>query len=159
LLGVPGELCAARALGDGPDAVEPVVAAHEVTAGPPEDRDAERAHRVEHVTSEPCGVAQRRAFLEDAPVDAAAEGLDEGGEDAAVHAADLPVQVDADPRHRALPALLYSRTVHREGSSCAMPRRVSLVAASSKARRSAPAPSRSARAAFRPRPSPPSRTG
>ena len=51
--------------------------------------------RVQHVAAEAARVAQRRALVVDAAVDAAAEVLDEAAEDARVHGADPPVQVDA----------------------------------------------------------------
>ena len=113
-LRVPGELGPAWPVVHRPHTVEPVVAAHEVPAGPAEDGDAERADRVEHVAAKAGGVAQWRAFVEDPAVDAAAEVLDEVAEDAAIDGADAPRQIDADARHGIPPALLYSRSAREE---------------------------------------------
>src|SRR5712691_786288 len=99
LFGVPGELRPARAVGDGPNAVEPVIAADEVAPGPAEHGHPEGTDRLQHVAAVAALVAQGRSLLEDAAVDAAAEMLDEVSKDAAVHAAHATIQVDADPRH------------------------------------------------------------
>src|SRR5204863_184090 len=53
LLGIPRQLAAPRSLVSRPDAVEPVVAAHEVAAGPAEDRDAQGSRGIERVAREP----------------------------------------------------------------------------------------------------------
>src|SRR5207249_12337166 len=49
LLGVPGELGPARASVDGPDAVEPVIAADEVAPRPAQHGYAERADRLQDI--------------------------------------------------------------------------------------------------------------
>src|SRR5918996_59029 len=77
LLGVPGELRAPGAVGGGAHSVEPVVAADEVAAGPPQDRNRQGSHGLQDVPPEAALVAQRRALLIDAAVDAATEVLDE----------------------------------------------------------------------------------
>src|SRR5262249_2888341 len=99
LLGVPGQFGAPRTVGHRPHAVQPVVAADEVAAPPSQDRDARRANSLQHVESEAAGVAQRRALLEDAAVDAAAEVLDEVAEDAAVDGAEPAGGIDHDTGH------------------------------------------------------------
>ena len=101
LLRVPRELAPARPVRRRPDAVEPVIPAHEVPARPPEHGDPERADRVQHVPPEPARVAQGRALVVHAPVDAAAEVLDEVAEDPPVHGADPAGEVDRDPGHGA----------------------------------------------------------
>src|SRR5262249_54028080 len=87
------------AIGRRADAVEPVVPADEVAAGPPEHRHAKGAHRLQDVLAEAARVAERRALLEDPAVDAAAEMLDEVAVDPPVHGADPPREVDADSSH------------------------------------------------------------
>ena len=99
LLRIPGELAPARPVRERPHPVEPVVAADEVAAGPAQDGYAQRPHRVEHVAPEPSLVAEGRALLEDAAVDAAADVLDEVSKDSPVHRADLPIQVDSNRGH------------------------------------------------------------
>src|SRR5947209_699546 len=101
LLGVPGELGPARASIDGPDTVEPVIAADEVAPRPAQHGYAERADRLQDIEPVAARVAQGGALLEDSAVDAAAEMLDEVSEDAPIHAADAAIQVDADPGHGA----------------------------------------------------------
>jgi hypothetical protein len=101
LLRVPGQLAAPETLRPGADTVEPVVAADEVAARPPQDRNAQRPGGVEDVAPEAALVAERRALVVDAAVDAAAQVLDELPEDARVHGAQTPRQVDADAIHRA----------------------------------------------------------
>jgi hypothetical protein len=65
-----------------------VIAAHEVAPGPPQDRKAEGTRGVEDVAPEAARVAQRRALVVDAAVDAAAQVLDELAEDARVNGAE-----------------------------------------------------------------------
>src|SRR5262249_53106949 len=100
-LRVPSQLAAPRAVVDGSDAVEPVIAADEVAAWPAEHGHAERANGIEHVLPETALVGERRALVEDAAVDAATEVLDEVPEDAPVDTPDPPAEVDADARHDA----------------------------------------------------------
>ena len=100
-LRVPRELAPARPLRRRPHPVEPMVSADEVPARPPEHGDPKRADRVQHVAPEPARVAQGRALVEDAAVDAAAEVLDEVAEDPPVHGADPAGEVDRDPGHGA----------------------------------------------------------
>ena len=95
LLRVPRELAAPRPVAGRADAVGPVVPAHEVAARPAEHRHAERADRLQHVPPEAARIAERRALLEDAAVDAAAEVLDEVAEDPPIHGADPAGEVDA----------------------------------------------------------------
>jgi hypothetical protein len=80
-----------------------VVAADEVAARPAQQGHPERSERVEDVAPEAALVGERRAFVEDAAVDAAPEMLDEAAEDAAVDAATLPIEVERDPGHTGLP--------------------------------------------------------
>ena len=54
------------------------------------------AHQREHVLAEALGVGGRMAGLEDAAIDAAAEMLDEGAEQARVGAADGEIAMKAD---------------------------------------------------------------
>ena len=60
--------------------------------------------RLQHVAAEAALVGERRALVEDAAVDAAAEVLDEVAEDPAVDATDLAVEVDRDPGHARVPS-------------------------------------------------------
>src|SRR5262249_3577841 len=98
---VPCELAATGSLILRPHAVHPVIAAHEVAAGPAQERDAQRPHRLQHVLAKAPGVAQRGAFLVEAAVDAASEMLDEVAEDATVHRADASREIDPDAVHGA----------------------------------------------------------
>ena len=81
---VPGEVEARRALLDGADAVAPAVARDEVAAGVAHDRHALTAQGVDHVAAQALVVAQRRAGVMDAAVDAAVHVLGEAAEDVAV---------------------------------------------------------------------------
>src|SRR3989475_9901485 len=99
LLGVPRRPAAPRSLVSGPDAVEPVVAAHEVAAGPAEDRDAQGSRGVEHVAPEAAGVGERGTLVVDAAVDAPPQVLDELAEDPAVDGAEAPREIDRDASH------------------------------------------------------------
>ena len=62
---------------------------------------AELAHQRQHVLAEALGVGGRMAGLEDAAIDAAAEMLDEGAEQARIGAADgeIAMQADLDVTH------------------------------------------------------------
>src|SRR5215475_1210215 len=100
LLRVPGELAPAWARVHGAHAVEPVIAAHEVAARPAQHGHAQGPHGLQHVLAESALVAERRPFLEDAAVDAAAEVLDEVSEDPPVDLPDLPLEIDLDLGHR-----------------------------------------------------------
>ncbi len=93
----PGEVEAPGPLLERADAVLPVVAGDEVAAGIAHHRGAELAHQRQHVLAEPLRVGGRVAGLEDAAVDAAAEVLDEGAEQAAVGRADRGVPIEQDP--------------------------------------------------------------
>ncbi|PYM27074.1 MAG: hypothetical protein DMD80_16620 [Candidatus Rokuibacteriota bacterium] len=99
LLGVPRQLAAPRSLVSRPDAVEPVVAAHEVAAGPAEDRDAQGSRGIEHVAPEAAGVGERGTLVVHAAVDAAPQVLDELAEDPAVDGAQAPREIDRDASH------------------------------------------------------------
>ena len=92
----PGEVEPARPLGDGADAVLPIVAGDEVAAGIAHDGRRELAHQLEHVLAEALGVGGRMAGLEDAAIHAAAEMLDEGAEQARVGGADREIAMKAD---------------------------------------------------------------
>jgi len=76
-----------------------VISANEVPARPPEHGDPERAHRGQHILSKAAAVAERRAFLEDPAVDAAAEVLDEVAEDPPVDGSDATTEIDGDASH------------------------------------------------------------
>src|SRR4029453_13882438 len=95
----PGDPRPGRRIRGRPPPVEPVIAADEVAAGPAQDGDAQRPHRIQHVAPEPSLVAERRALLEDAAVDAAADMVEEVSKDSPVHRADLPIQVDSNRGH------------------------------------------------------------
>ena len=72
------------ALLDRADAVLPIVAGDEVAAGIAHDRRAELLDEGEHVAAEALRVGGRMAGLVDAAIDATAEMLDEGAEQAGV---------------------------------------------------------------------------
>ena len=93
----PGEVEAPGPRLERADAVLPVVAGDEVAAGIAHHRGAELAHQRQHVLAEALRVGGRVAGLEDAAVDAAAEVLDEGAEQAAVGRADRDLPVEPDP--------------------------------------------------------------
>ena len=97
----PGEVEPARALGDRTDAVLPIVAGDEVAAGIAHDRGRQLAHQRQHVLAEALGIGRGMAGFEDAAIDAAAEMLDEGAEQARVGAADgeIAMQADLDVTH------------------------------------------------------------
>jgi len=82
----------------GPTPSSQVVAAHEVAARPAEHREAEGTRRLQNIETKTARVGERGAFVVDAAVDAATEMLDELAEDARVHRADAPPEVDADAR-------------------------------------------------------------
>src|SRR5579864_5944280 len=111
LLAVPGKLHAPGAVRRRPDAVRPAIAAHEIAARPAQHRHAQRSQRVQHVAPEALRVAERRAFLEDSAVNAAAEVFDETAEDRPIHAADPPRRVYGDPVHT--PPPLIGRPIYR----------------------------------------------
>ena len=73
-----------------------MVAAHEVAARPAEHREAEGTAPPQNIETKTARVGERGAFVVDAAVDAATEMLDELAEDARVHRADAPPEVDAD---------------------------------------------------------------
>ena len=98
---LPGQVQAARALLDGADAVLPVVAGDEVAARVAHDGGRELAHQLEHVAAEAARVGGGVAGLVDPAIDAAAEMLDEGAEQAAVGLADGKVAVEKNLRCRA----------------------------------------------------------
>src|SRR5262249_58489900 len=100
-LRVPGQLAAPRPRVLGPHAVEPVVPAGEVAPRPAQDGNAQRPSRLEDIAPEALAVAQRRALIIDATVDAASEVLDELAEDAPVDRAELAREIDADAGHDA----------------------------------------------------------
>src|SRR5262249_55500394 len=86
------------------DAIQPVIPAHEIAAGPAQHGEAQRPRRLQHVATETTGVGQRRGLVVDAPVDAAAEVLDELTEDPPVDGTDAALAIDGDARHaRSLP--------------------------------------------------------
>ena len=87
----PGEIEPARPLVHRADAVLPVVAGDEVAAGIAHDGRRQLAHQRQHVAAEALGVGGGMAGLEDAAIDAAAEMLDEGAEQARIGGADRDV--------------------------------------------------------------------
>jgi hypothetical protein len=92
----PGEVEPARPLGDGADAVLPIVAGDEVAAGIAHDGGRELAHQLEHVLAEALGVGGWMAGLEDTASIRNGEMLDEGAEQARVSGADREIAVKAD---------------------------------------------------------------
>ena len=99
LFPVPGKLDPAGPLLHGAYTVEPVVAADEVPAGPPQYGHAKRAEGLEYVPPEATLVAEGRTFLEDPPVDAPAQVFDKAAEDAAVDGPDPSVGIQRNPCH------------------------------------------------------------
>ena len=94
--GEPGEVEAPRPLLDRPHPVLPIVAGDEIAARIAHDRGGELAHQRQHVAAKAALVGGRVAGLEDALVDAAAEMLDEGAEQAPIRRADDEVAIDED---------------------------------------------------------------
>lgn len=84
----PGEVQAPGAVLDRADRVLPPVAGDEVAAGIADGGDAEFADQVQDVGADALGVGRGMAGLEDAGVDAAAQVLDEGAEEAGADVAD-----------------------------------------------------------------------
>ena len=80
-------------LGYRADAIFPIVAGDEVAAGITHNGRGQLADEREHVAAKASGVGGRVARLEDAAIDAAAEVLDEGAEQAWVDAADTKISV------------------------------------------------------------------
>ena len=101
----PREVEASRPAGERPDAIFPIVAGDEITAGIAHDRGAKLAHELNDVAAETARIRAGVPRLEDPAIDAAAEMLDKGAEQAAVDGADLeiPVQYDFGAQHLSLP--------------------------------------------------------
>ncbi len=79
---------------DGSDPVLPIVAGDEVAARIAHDRRAELLDEGEHVAAEAVRIGGRMAGLVDAAIDATAEMLDEGAEQAGVGSADREVAIE-----------------------------------------------------------------
>ena len=92
----PGEVEPRRPALARSDPVLPVVARDEVAAGIAHDRRRQLVHQRQHVAAEPALVRLGMPGLEDAPVDAAPEVLDERAEQPAVGGADDVVAVEKD---------------------------------------------------------------
>lgn len=95
---LPGCVPSARARILGADAVLPVVAGRKIAAGPAQERNVQVARGFEHVFAEAVAIGERRAFVVDATIDAAAEMLGEIAVDFAVDGANLAVEVEFDAR-------------------------------------------------------------
>src|SRR6266851_4174131 len=100
----PGEIEPPRPRLDGADAVLPIIAGDEIAAGIAHDGGAQLAHQGEHVAAKTVRIGGRVARLEDAAIDAAAEMLDEGAEQAAIGRADgeIPMKTYGDVTHGAI---------------------------------------------------------
>ncbi len=96
--GEPGEVEADGTLLDRAHAALPGVAGEEVAAGIADHGRTELAHQRHHVASKAPLVRGRVAGLEDAGVDAAAQVLDEGAEQAPIELRDHEVAVDDELR-------------------------------------------------------------
>ena len=113
--GHPGQVEPARPLLDRADAILPIVAGDEIAAGIAHDGRRQFAHQRQHVAAEAVLIGGRMAGLEDAAIDAAAEVLDEGTEQAAIRGADHVVgaKLDGDCAHRVLLSRRRRRTAPR----------------------------------------------
>src|SRR5579884_2557689 len=96
--GAPGHVQTFRTFVARADAIHPVVVRGEVAAGPAQNRDVQIADRLHHVFAIAVAVRQRRAFLEDAALDAAAEVFGEVAVDLRIDGRDDAVGIDADAR-------------------------------------------------------------
>src|SRR5215210_2267206 len=110
--GGPREIHLPRPLLARTDPVGPVVAADEVPTGPAQDWYPQVFRCFENVAPVASFVAQGRAFVEDATVDAAAKVLDKSPEYPSVQLADPSVRIDLDPGQ----PLLLSRFAKALGS-------------------------------------------
>src|SRR5215212_963472 len=99
LLSEPGEFDLPRALLARTDAVGPVVAADEVSAGPAKDGYVQVLGGFEHIPPVAPFIAKRRVLVEDTAVDAASQVLYKAAEDPPVQRTDRAVGVNLDPRH------------------------------------------------------------
>src|ERR1035438_5543589 len=92
----PGHFQAGRTAVARSYAVHPVVIRREVSSGPAEKCHVHLSGGIEHVAAESVRVRERRAFFEDAAIDAPAEVLDEVPIDQRVDVSDHTLGFDLD---------------------------------------------------------------
>src|SRR6185437_1525451 len=95
---LPGGVPATRALLLGADAVLPVIAGGEISAGPAQHGDVQIAYGLQHVLAEAVLVRKGRAGIVDAAVNATTEMLDEIAVDVAVYSANWAIEINLDAR-------------------------------------------------------------